>query len=741
MSAIPTDTPGVSSLGLVKIRNNDALAAEEAARQAALASADAPPDLPGLTSYLKHCWAMARQAKIPIEQQMLINLRQRYGIYENDIAARIERMGGSAVYVMLTLTKCRAAEAWINDILRPVADRPWGIKPCPIPELPDDIAKQIRMQTFSVLQELQQQLMLAGMSGVPITQIQEELQKYEEDLQDEAQHNILMEAERRADRMADKIDDQLMAGGWAEAFWAVISDLVTLKAAILKGPVVRRRKQQKWEQDPASQQWQVQVEETLIPEFDRVSPFDAYPEPGSTSFDDGYFFERHMLTRADLESMIGVPGFSESAIRSALEDYGKKGYRTILPTDSQLLLMFTGSTLGLMDEYKIEALEFWGSAQGSDLIDWGLPKDGIDPQLNYDINAWLIGNYTIRAIINPDRLGRKPYSKDSFERIPGAWWGKGLPELMADLQDVCNAVARAIVNNCSLASGPQVEINIERCKDAEQIYPWKIWESTNKQMLDGPAIKFWQPQLIVADLMRVYETFANMSDDQTGVPRWSYGTTNVGGAGGTSSGLSMLMTSASRSIKEVISHLDKIVGETISRTYDFNMMYDPDENIKGDAKIIARGSTSLLAKEQLLVRVQEFLDKTNNPVDNQIIGIEGRAKLLRAAAKMLEIDVDDILPSSKEELQELVDKIHQAEQEKTQMMMMTQGASGLPPGPLPPGAIPQTGGPPPSAPGSLPPAPWKGAPPAQNPQSLDNAGNPAGGVNHNVFQNRPGVTP
>jgi hypothetical protein len=750
LQAIPTNVPGVSTLGLIKIRNNDALSAEDAERRALLALPE-DPAIPALTGYLRSCWGRAKMAKIPIEQQMLRNLRQRYGIYENDKFAAIQQMGGSQIYVLLTMTKCRAAEAWINDILKPVGDKPWGIKPTDLPQLPDDLERQIRMDTFAVLQLVEGQLQQAGMEGIPITDLQREIQQYEDDLRDEAQNRIQEEAQRRADRMTLKIDDQLNEGGWPDALWAVISDMITLKAGILKGPVIRKRKRSSWAQDPATGQWAIQVDEVLVPEFERISPFDVYPAPGARDIDDGYVFERHMLTRSDLVSMIGVPGYSEENIRAVLADYGRSGYREILPTDSQRAMMDTGSTLQLMENDKIEALEFWGTAQGRMLIDWGLNDPTIDPDLEYEVNAWLVGSHTIRAILNPDRLGRKPYSKDSYERVPGAWWGKGIPELMSDLQDVCNAVARAIVNNCGLASGPQTEVNTERCGDSTEIYPWKIWEATNKQMLDGPAIRFFQPELIVGPLMTVYEAFAAMSDDQTGVPRWSHGNTNVGGAGSTSSGLSMLMTSAARGIKEVIAHIDRIVGDTITRTYDYNMLYDEDESIKGDARILARGSSSLLAKEQLLMRLQEFLDKTNNPVDLQILGIPGRAKLLREAAKMLEIDVDDILPNSKEELAALVMRIKQEEDAKMQQAMMANAMSGKP---LPPQTGQSAPGQPPSGqtvpkgkptPGQLPPPgnpnAGPGHAPPPNPTTLDNAGNPAGGTDTNAFQNQPGIRP
>jgi hypothetical protein len=370
--------------------------------------------------------------------------------------------------------------------------------------------------------------------------------------------------------------------------------------------------------------------------------------------------------------------------------------------------------------------------------------------LEYEVNAWLISNYVIRCILNPDKLGRKPYSKDSYERVPGAWWGKGIPELMSDLQDVCNAIARAMVNNCGLASGPQVEVNIERCTDSTHLYPWKIWEATNKQMSDNPAIRFFQPELIVGPLMPVYEAFAAMADDQTGVPRWAHGDTNVGGAGSTSSGLSMLMTSAARGIKEVIAHIDHIVGDVLDRLYYFNMLYSDDEDIKGDSKVVARGSSSLLAKEQLSMRTQEFLQNTNNPVDLQIIGIGGRAKLLRESAKLLGIDVSEILPDSKDELNALVMRIQQEEDMKMQAAMTNQMASGKLPPPQPgqgPGsAAPQPGQqqkqlPPPANGGTPPAAGAPGQPQGQGPATVNNAGAPAGGTDTNLFQNRPGMRP
>lgn len=709
MRAIPNATygeNGVFSLGLTKVRPASAVLSEQEERRKSFATAEETPVVSELVGYIQGCWHDAKEAKRPIEDQMLKNLRQRHGVYEPDKLAAIEQMGGSQVYVMLTATKCRAAEAWINDILQPVADRPWALHPTPMAELTPDLEAQIRQEVMEVFDEVLRQAQMVG-QVINLTDLKDELREYATKREKDSLKEIQQEAEGRAELMSLKIEDQLEEGGWKDVFWQVINDLVTLKAGILKGPVIRRRKSEKWVKGPYG--WTVDTPEQLVIEFERVSPLDLYPAPDSRHPDDGYLIERIPLTRKELIAMIGVPGYSEENIRAALRDYGRSGRKEEQLIDAERAELEFGSTESLYSSDKIEGLEFWGSVQGSYLKEWGM--NNVDEDLEYEINALIVGSYAIRVILNPDKLGRKPYSVDAFERVPGSFWGKGVPELMSDIQDVCNAVARSIVNNSGLASGPQVEVNVDRMQgDSDDIWPWKIWPTTNQQMAESPAIRFTQPTIITGPLLQVFEFFSALSEDQTGIPRWAYGNTQLGGAGGTASGLTMLMTHASRGIKEVISHIDRMVSGVISRVYAHNMLYLDNDSLKGDCKVMARGSSSLLAKEQKLARRNEYLVATANPVDMQLIGLKNRAKLLIQQARDLEMEI--------EENDELKEQIAQVAQQ-----FAAQNAPQ--PGPSPIGG---------SQPGS-------GRTPDARPRGKDAAGNPAGGTDDNLFQNPSGVTP
>jgi len=215
---------------------------------------------------------------------------------------------------------------------------------------------------------------------------------------------------------------------------------------------------------------------------------------------------------------------------------------------------------------------------------------------------------------------------------------------------MCNAVARALVNNMSLASGPQVVYNIDRLPQGEnitQLFPWKIWQVTSDP-LNGNArpVEFFQPDSRASELMAVYEKFAVLADEYTGIPRYMTGGNPSGGAGRTASGMSMLMTNAGKSIKQVIANIDEhVIKPLIDRLYYYNMRYSDDPDLKGDVNIQALGAASLMEKEAIQQRQNEFLGiALNSPVAQQVIGMEGVAELLRQAAKRLDMNVDDIVP-------------------------------------------------------------------------------------------------
>lgn len=632
----------MAGLSILRVVSNSELDRQEKERlERELQERQNTPVMLGLAAHLRECWDAARIAKKPIEDIMLRAMRQRNGEYEADKLQAIRSQGGSEVYMMITEVKCRAAESWLRDILLDTGTPPWDISPTAIPDLNPAQMQEIKSIFEAMVVKV---IELEGRAMSP-----GEMAELRETIAQEYRFRILQEAQNRSDRMKDRITDQFAQGGWAEAFNDFITDLVTFPAAVMKGPVVRRQRTLGWDKDETGRTVAKPVER-IAPEYERVDPFHIYPEPGITNINEGYLFEHHPLTRTMLAELIGVPGYDDQAIRKVLEIGNGLSWvnEDVRLTKEQEERKFHTE---MRPTEIFDALEFWGKVSGEMLLEWGMTEDEVpDPAREYDANVWIVGNFIIKATLNYDPLGEKPYSKTSFIKCPGAFWGKGIPEIIEDLQNICNAAARALVNNMGISSGPQVEVNLERIpanEDITQIHPWKIWQVTNDPAgTNAPAVRFTQPEDNATTLMGVYEKFARLADDHSGIPAYLYGDLNVQGAGRTSSGLSMLMGSAGKGIRQVVMHIDAdVVKPVVARQYVYNMRYDPDEAIKGDVNIIPRGAINLAVKEQMNVRRIEFLNATANPTDLEIMGIEGRAAILHEVAKGLQMSADDIVPS------------------------------------------------------------------------------------------------
>jgi hypothetical protein len=106
------------------------------------------------------------------------------------------------------------------------------------------------------------------------------------------------------------------------------------------------------------------------------------------------------------------------------------------------------------------------------------------------------------------------------------------------------------------------------------------------------------------------------------------------------------MGAAGKGIRQVVMHIDSdVVKPIVERQFVYNMRYDPDESIKGDVEVIAKGAINLAVKETVNVRRIEFLNATANQFDIEIIGKDGRAAILREVAKGLQMPVDEVVPS------------------------------------------------------------------------------------------------
>jgi len=624
-----------TGLALIPVARASDLEAEAKARSDAMQN---QPVIQGLAAHVRKRWDSARTAKRTLEERMLQCLRQRNGEYDPEKAQEIKDQGGSDIFINLTSVKCRAATSWLRDtLLGSGSDRPWTIEATPIPDLPPEILAGLQQQ---LAQQLMTHIEQGGAPPAP-----EELKHIASLMKDEAMRKLREEANERVDRMSLKMEDQLAEGGWYEAFNEFLDDIVTFPYAVLKGPIKRKRKTLTW------QNGRLVPTEVVRNEWERVDPFNLYWAAWSWTLGDGFIIERHRLTAEDLQALIGVPGYNDDAIRTVLNEFEGTGLKQWLWTDSSKA-QAEGKyvTESVLSGDLVDALQLWDSVKGSLLLEWGLTSAEIpDPAMTYPCEVWLIGTTVIRAVLNYDPLGRKPYYLTSYENTPGAVDGKGVTDLCRDSQAMVNAAARSLANNMGISSGPQVGVNVSRLPPGEDItdlHPWKIWQFQSSEFNDGSQpLQFFSPQSNAAELMAVFEKFSARADEDTMLPRYMSGE-NTPGASRTSSGLSMLISNAGKGIKQVISNIDQnVIVPAIERLYQDNLRYSKDPDLIGDVNIVAKGAVSLVIKEAEAIRRNEFLQLVlNSPVAQQIVGMNGAAELLRDQARNLTGNVDRIVP-------------------------------------------------------------------------------------------------
>jgi hypothetical protein len=618
----------------------------------------------GLAGHIRNFWTQANAARTVVEQDLLESLRARKGEYTPAKLQLIQEQGQPGIYMMVGAAKMRQVEALLRDVLMGAGtEKPWTASPTPVPDLPPALVEQLVAQLTGEIEQ-------AAASGFPPSM--EAAQARLRAMRDELGPLLVEEAQKKCEAMELKMEDQLLEGGFTLALDQFITDLATFKTAFIAGPIVRNKPQLSW-----GEFGDMVVETKLCLEWERVDPFDVYPAPWASCLTKSPFIRKHRLTRQGLNEMVGVEGFNEEAIRGVLAQYSHSGHREWSNVDAQKEVAEGKIRTSTTESGLIDALQYWGSASGQTLLDWGMPKQQVpDATKEYQIEAWLINHVVIKAVLNADPLARRPVYHASFQMVPGQVWGESPYDLLRDCQDMCNAAARSLAANLGIASGPQVAIISNRLpagEDVTEMRPWKIWQFESDPMgSTAKPIEFFQPQSNAQELMNVYERFSALADEYTGIPRYMSGFGGEG-AGNTASGMSMMIGNASKTIKQVLGTIDTyVLVPMIDRQYYYNMRYGDDPELKGDIKVVARGAASLQAKEAAQVRTHEFLQATGNPIDMQIIGLEGRAELLRHAAKNLDMNTNKVVPSV------AVLKQREAQMQEQQMAQMGQGAPGAP---------------------------------------------------------------
>ena len=540
----------------------------------------------------------------------------------------------STVFIGLTRMKTNAAEARLADILLPTDDRNWGIKPTPNPTMSRDLNNDdpaVHPQTGEPLP--------------PDPKTGEPMRKKD------IARAVMTLAKERSDAMQKEIEDQLIECDYNSEQRKCLHWAATIGTGVMKGPVVTNRTRRAWmpiDMGQGKTLHKIEFVEETSPASFALDPRRVYPDPacGDDIQRGQGIFEYDDLTPRQVRELADQPGYLRSQIAAVLLEGPRRSAALTEFTDEAMNRDLLGTTY--------QVWYFWGDVRNDALRLMnvsGLSDDDILKTTSACVV--MINNTVVKAYRNPVDTGDLPYDFVQWEKVVGSPFGYGIPYLMRSQQRVLNAAWRQMMDNAGASSGPQIVMkrgSVEPADGNWQMTSRKIWLAKDTDDVQKSFFLFDIPNH-QDSLANIIKMATDLADQETGMPMLAQG--EKGGAPDTVGGMQMLMNAANVVLRRLVKQYDdSITRPHIRRYYDYNMMFNPKPEIKGDFSIDARGSSALLVRDIQNQAYTNLLAAAANPVYQPFIDAQ---KLFEKALQAQHIDPEDIMRP-----QEEIDKILEA---------------------------------------------------------------------------------
>ena len=587
-----------------------------------------------IVSFVKEKYSKAETSRRMDEERWVQAYRNYRGLYGPDV--QFTSTEKSKIFVKVTKTKVLAAYGQIAEVLFGGNKFPITIDPTVLPE---NVEETVSFETNPQAQKANEQLgellpgetyqefkdRLAGLEA-PLKPVLDKLETGPAKTPTSPQFHP---ADVAAKKMEKKIHDQLEESHAKKHLRAAAFETALFGTGIMKGPFAVDKEYPNWDDEGNYSP----VFKT-IPQTTSVSLWNFYPDPDAATMEEAeYIIERHKMSRSQLRALKNRPYFRENTINNALnlgESYQKEWWEHIMEDDSE--------------EYSVdrfEVLEFWGFVDTEILeqqeID--IPKELKDSE-QVSVNAWICNGQVLRLVMNPFTPAYIPYFASPFEMNPYSIFGVGIAENMDDTQTLMNGFMRMAVDNAALSGNLLIEIDETNLVPGQDlsVYPGKVFRRQGGA--PGQAIFGTKFPNVSNENMQMFDKARVLSDESTGFPSFAHGQTGVSGVGRTASGISMLMSAANGSIRNVVKNIDDYLLAPLGKAFfNFNMQFDFDTDIKGDLEVKARGTESLMANEVRSQRLMQFLQVVQNPALAPFARMD---YIVREIAKSMDLDPDKV---------------------------------------------------------------------------------------------------
>lgn len=557
------------------------------------------------------------------------NVRQYQGVYDPEVEQAIDR-NRSRAYPKLTRVKCVSMLSRLMNMLFQATDKNWTLAPSPMPDLSQEDLQQ-------VLNDLQQQY-------PDITKVTSEQVNYA----------ICEFAKKRAANLETLIEDQLVnMGGAGQPNYVglnrkALASGIQYGCGVLRGPFVTEQTKRSWQ----IANGQLVAIETVAyaPEFEFIPIWDYYPDISAKTLGqmDGQFVRR-VMNRQHFVELKKRPDFFAEQIDEVLRgmpngNYVREAYETELRSLGPQINTPQNQT------GKFECIVWDGIVQGEELARCGV--NVAEKFLNDAVMAtvWMVNGIVIKAEVNPwvtltdDKRGVKMYHHFIFEEDESFILGNGLPNIMRDSQLGLCAATRILLDNASVQRVFEMNMAVAaRGQDMSSINPDQIFyrDDDDAATMNLPMLRPIDLPTKTAELQTLVSLFQSFADQETFVGPATGGDMQKGPSEPfrTAAGASMLRGDAALPFKDVVRNFDAFTESIIGSLILFNAKFNSSPDIRGDFNPVARGASSLMAKE---VQGMQIDNLATTLTEEEKPYLNARA-LLRARLRTRDVDPHEVV--------------------------------------------------------------------------------------------------
>jgi hypothetical protein len=523
----------------------------------------------------------------------------------------------SRVVINIVRPKVDQAVARMCEILFPVDDRNWGLKPTPLPEM----ANMVGNQAVTVDPATGQP---TGMTA------------------DQEAKAIMEAAKQAAEGMERSIDDSLTECKYNGESRKGIEDGVRLGTMVLYGPFPARQTSKVWL--PQADGTQVlKINESIVPATMRWDPWDTFFDPscGNDHQRGRGFILRRNVNRKELRALVGLPGYDADAIRE------------VLRSPATRVRVAEGRVL--RDQVREDSYEMWtyhGEIEPEEMELLSSRTEG-DPLTDVTFGVLIIVNDKIIGAMDSWVADKTlPVDVWNWRKADDSPFGYGMPDELEHQQRVVNSAWRQVMDNGRTSLGGQIVMKkgmVIPQNNSYEITPNKIWLAKDDMEDVRQAFSVFEFNSHLQELLAIAQAAMQFADMESSMPQIMGG--EQGSAPETVGGMVMLFNNANTVLRQRVKLYDDYITKPhLARYYDWKMANDPDPNIKGDYEIDARGSTALIERDIQNQALLNLANITNNP--RYIPHLKEREEL-KAILKAFKVNPEEMMKPEDQVKQEM----------------------------------------------------------------------------------------